>query len=399
MKRPLSISTVLAFSTVLIMSLQSAYAAEKEPVRIGAVTSLTGALSPQGQDVLRGIEFAVEYANEKGGVDGRKILLETGDDESTPRQGLLAAEKLARSGYNLLIGPDTSSVTLAIGQNLARWNAMLVGTIGKSDKITGNSCNKYMFRINHSDAMDLAMLGEWMKEIEPKNFAIMAADYEWGHDSAESFRRTAEQYGKKVSKTFFAPLGTKDFAPYISQIKADDSIDGVWVALVGQDVIAYSNQAKSFGLTTSKTTLGHNMIMDLVVDATGDATEGIVGTMEYGASIDTPENKEFVAAWMKKYDRPPTNNEGLSFVGVNTILEGVKLAGSVDPKDISKALAGASYQTVFGEATMRAADNQLVIPNYIGKVESVDGKLRPVVIETFPASLTPEPSGECKMAR
>lgn len=397
MKREFGRYTLVAAAVALSLSFTNAQSAEKEPIKIGVVTSLTGALSPQGQEVLRGVEFSVNHANEKGGIDGRKVMMKVADDESTPKQGLLAAERLARDGYNLLIGPDTSAVTLAIGQNLSRWNAMLVATIGKSDKITGDSCKPTMFRVNHSDAMDLAMLSEWINKIEPKNFAIVAADYEWGHDSAESFKRAAESHGKKVSATFFAPLGTKDFAPYISQIKADKDIDGIWVALVGQDVIAYANQAKSFGLTSSKVTLGHNMIMDLVVKATGDATKGIIGTMEYGANIDTPKNKEFVAAWQAKYHDLPSNNEGLSYDGVNAIFEGVIKSGSVAPKEVSKALAGATYDTIHGKATMRAEDHQLIIPDYVGQVKEVDGVLRPVIIETFPASLVPPPDGKCKL--
>ena len=47
---------------------------------------------------------------------------------------------------------------------------------------------------------------------------------------------------------------------------------------------------------------------------------------------------------------------------------------------------------------MRAQDNQLVLPTYAGRVKVVDGQLRPVVEEVFPASLTPAPSPACKMA-
>src|SRR3546814_7461375 len=61
-----------------------------------------------------------------------------------------------------------------------------------------------------------------------------------------------------------------------------------------RDLIAYTKQAQSFGLT-SKTTLGHAMIMNFVVNATGDATKGIWGNMGYGSMIDTPMNKAFVA--------------------------------------------------------------------------------------------------------
>jgi branched-chain amino acid transport system substrate-binding protein len=79
------------------------------------------------------------------------------------------------------------------------------------------------------------------------------------------------------------------------------------------------------------------------------------------------------------------------------MLEGVKLAKSNKPEDVSKALRGAQLDTIYGNVTMRAADNQLVLPNYVGRAKMADGVLRPVVEQTFPASIVPAPSPLCKM--
>jgi len=386
----------LALVAALALGASAASAQDKDPIRIGAVTSLSGVFAQQGEEVMRGIEFAVEEANKAGGVDGRKVVLQKADDESTPEAGRRVAEKLAREGHNLLVGPIASSITMAIGQNLQRWNALQMAVISKSDKITGDSCKPRMFRTAFSDAMDIAMFNAWMKDVPGKTYAVVGADYVWGRDSGEQFTKAAKATGKNVPLAVYPPLGTKDFAPYIAQIKAVKDLDGVWVALVGRDLIAFAKQAKEFGLT-DKRILGHAYIMDFVVNATGDATEGVWGNMGYGAGIDTPLNKAFVQGFQAKHGRVPTDNEGQAYNGVRTIFEGVKLAKSVKPGDVAKALRGASYDTVYGKVTMRAADNQQVMGNYIGQVKKVDGKLRPVIERSFPASLTPPPSADCKM--
>jgi hypothetical protein len=46
---------------------------------------------------------------------------------------------------------------------------------------------------------------------------------------------------------------------------------------------------------------------------------------------------------------------------------------------------------------MRAADNQLVLPNYVGRAKVADGVLRPVIEQSYPASLAPAASALCKM--
>ena len=207
-------STLLLAGAALATTLPlAALAQAKEPVKIALVTSKSGAFATMGADVATGIKFAVDEANAKGGVDGRKIVLAEGDDESTPDAGRRVAEKLARDGHNLIIGPITSSISLAISQNLARWDAAFIGTISKADKLTADACNPRFVRTNHSDAMDLAMINEWAKTIPGNNFAIMAADYVWGQDSAKSFEAAVTGQGKKVGTKLFVPLGTKDYAP------------------------------------------------------------------------------------------------------------------------------------------------------------------------------------------
>jgi hypothetical protein len=66
------------------------------------------------------------------------------------------------------------------------------------------------------------------------------------------------------------------------------------------------------------------------------------------------------------------------------------------PADVSKALRGATFDTLYGQVTMRAQDKQLVLPSYAARVKAVDGQLRPVIEQAFPATLTP-PSPLCKM--
>lgn len=388
--------TCIALAIGALAPLGAHAAVDKEPLRIGAVSSVSGVFAQQGEEVLRGIQFAVDEANRKGGVDGRQVAVQVADDESTPEAGRRVAEKLARDGNNLLIGAIPTSISQAISQNLERWNALYVVVASKGDKLTGEACKPRMFRTNHSDAMDMAMFTEWMKGVKEKNFAVIAADYAWGRDSAEFFGKQAKSLGKGVAVSLFPPLGTKDFAPYIAQIKDAPNVDGIWVALVGRDLIAFTKQAKEFGLT-SKRIIGHAAIMDFVVKATGDATKGVWGNIGYGAEIDTPANQAFVAAWKAKYKRVPTENEGQAYNGTQAIFEGVRKAGSVKPADVAVALRGLSYDSVYGKVSMRADDNQLVLPNYIGQVKVVDGQQRPVIEKRYEAALVPAPSGSCRL--
>ena len=387
--------TLLAGAALAAALPLAALAQAKEPVKIALVTSKSGAFATMGADVATGIKFAVDEANAKGGVDGRKIVLAEGDDESTPDAGRRVAEKLARDGHNLIIGPITSSISLAISQNLARWDAAFIGTISKADKLTQDACSPRFVRTNHSDAMDLAMINEWAKTIPGNNFAIMAADYVWGQDSAKSFEAAVTGQGKKVGTKLFVPLGTKDYAPYIQQLK-NAKADAIWVADVS-GAIAFTKQAADFGLIPQTPLIGHALLSNFIVNATGNALTNVPGNVGYTPDIDTPQSKAFAAAFKARHNRLPSDTEGQAYNGTMVLLQGVKLAGSTKPLDVTKALRGAEVETLYGKATVRPADNQLLIPNYIARVKVADGVLRPVIEQSYPATITPPASPLCKL--
>ena len=387
--------TVLGAALLAALPLMS-HAQGKEPVKIGLVSSKSGVFAEQGEEVIRGIRFAIEEANAQGGVDGRKVEVAEADDEGTPDAGRRVAERLARDGHNLLIGTIPSSISLAIAQNLDRWDAAYFSVISKSDRLTGDTCKPRSFRTNHSDAMDIAMINEWGKTIPGNTFAVLGADYIWGRDSGESFKKAIESQGKKVALSLFAPMGTKDFAPYIAQLKAAN-VDAIWVAEVGRDQIAFLKQAEEFGLIPKTRLIGHSLIQPLTIRATGKALENVPGNTTYSPDIKTVRNKAFVDAWKAKFNRLPTDNEGSAYNGAQVIFDGVRLAKSVKPEDVSKALRGAQLDTVYGKVTMRAADNQLVLPTYVARAKMVDGSLRQVLEQEYPTSIVPAPSPLCKM--
>ncbi len=386
--------TLLALTLATALPL-AAQAQGKEPVKVGLVSSKSGVFAEQGGEVISAIKFAVEEANAKGGVDGRKVELAEGDDESTPDAGRRVAEKLSRDGFNLLIGAVPSSISLAIMQNLDRWDAAYFVQASKSDKITTDSCKARGIRTNHSDAMDMAMIKEWAKTIKGNNFATLGADYVWGHDSAESFKKAVEAQGKKVPLSLYVPLGTKDFSPYLAQLKAAN-VDAIWVAEVGRDAIAFMKQAAEFNLKTPLLT--HAMLSNFMINAVGKFYEGVPGNLGYSPDLDNPRNKEFVKAFKAKFNRLPTDVEGQAYNGIQVLFDGVKLAKSVKPADVTNALRqNVTLDTIYGKVAVRAADNQMLLPNYVARVKTVDGVLRQVVEQTFDASLTPPPSPLCKM--
>lgn len=380
------------------MSAPVSPAVSQETLKIGVPTALTGTYAGLGNEAVRAVEFAVAEVNAKGGVAGRKVEIKTLDTEAKPDVARKQAEKLALEGYKILTGTIASGEGLAMGPLLERWDAIYVSTINKSDKLTGDSCVPRMFRANHQDAQDAAVVRPWLGTRKEAKWAILAADIAWGRDSGKSFVDAAKINKKEIVAEIYAPFGSNDYAPFIQQIKSSGA-EGLWVALAGRDAINFATQAKEFGILDKVFVAGVSFVTDSNVKTLGATAKGIWGIINYSSTLDTPENKAFVAAWKNKHNgEEPASFEGETYLGMQVIFQAVEKAKSVKPVDVAKALRGGTFETVLGKVTLRAEDNQMILPNYFGYIGEQGGQLRPIITETIPASVaTTPPSGTCKM--
>jgi len=387
-----------AASVALFGAIRVAHAA-KEALQVGVPTPLTGPYADVGNQAKRAVEFAVAEANAAGGVDGREVAVRFLDTEAKPELARQQAEKLALSGFNILTATQTSGESLAIGPMLARWNAIYVSTIAKANAITGASCTERMFRVNHPDNSDAAVVRPWLAIRKETKWAIVAADQAWGRDSGASFQKAAAANQRTVVSENYPPFGTNDYAPYIQKVK-DSGAEALWVALSGRDAVNFGTQAKQFGLLDQMLVAGVSFVTDNTVRAMGELSKGIWGIINYSSTLDTQENHRFVAAWAKHYPATtPSNFEGETYVGMRVIFQAVQRAGSIKPADLAKALEGASFETVYGSSLMRKEDHQLVVPNFFGQVRMVDGVLKPAITMSVPAEQAmPPPDGSCKLS-
>ncbi len=384
---------------VLALSIGATGAAlAKDPLKIGVPTALTGAYAQLGDEAKRAVELAVEQANAAGGVDGRQVQVRFLDTEAKPELARQQAEKLALDGFNIMTASIASGEALAIGPMLQRWNAMFVSTINKANDITGKQCQARMFRVNRPDYSDAAVVQPWLATRAEAKWAIVAADIAWGRNSGDSFKKAAAATGKTVVSENYPAFGSNDYAAQIQKV-IDSGATGMFVALAGRDAITFARQAKQFGLFAKVTTGGTSFTTDGTVKGLGDTVKGIHTLINYSSTLDTVGNKKLVADWAKKYPgTTPTNFEGETYIGMQVIFQAVTKAGSVKPADVSKAMAGATFETILGKQVMRKEDNQLVGPNFFGIVEDVNGTLRPVIKMTVDANIaTPSPDGSCRL--
>jgi len=59
--------------------------------------------------------MAVEHVNAKGGVNGKKLVLKSADDQTKPDQALQQAREMIKSGVVAIVGPSVVAGCKASG--------------------------------------------------------------------------------------------------------------------------------------------------------------------------------------------------------------------------------------------------------------------------------------------
>src|ERR1700710_3154062 len=81
-------------------------------IKMGVAGPITGPNAAFGAQLKNGAEQAVADINAAGGVMGQKLVLQSGDDASDPKQGVSLANKMAADGVKWVVGHFNSGVSI-----------------------------------------------------------------------------------------------------------------------------------------------------------------------------------------------------------------------------------------------------------------------------------------------
>ena len=358
-----AIAAVLAL-TPLVASAQTG------PIRVGVVTPLSGTYAGIGQQVKWGLDLAAAQINAAGGVMGRKLELVYEDEEANPAVATQKAEKLFQVGkVDFLTGTVNSGSTLAVGQVAERNNRLIATTVSFADSITADKCSPNVFRVNARAGMQSAALADWMASTQKNaNVFYLGPDYEMGRSTVAAFKTAAEGKGAKTVGEVFAPLDNKDYSPYFGQIRgARPTV--IYTSVAGNDTVRLFTQMAEFGLNRNVQVVGASgTVTSQNLAAIGKAADGFVTGVGYSPSIDSAENRKFVADF-EAVNKSKPDLYGADSYGVLFFYKAaVEKAGSTDTDKVREAMRGLQWATPQGMKTMRAGDHQAMQDMYAVKV-------------------------------
>ena len=330
-----------------------ASAQEKEDWRIGALYPLTGNLALLGNENLNGARVAVDMINEKGGIDGHKIVLVTGD-ASTPDKAQSEAERLASlEELDVITGTYSSGLSYAASQVIERHGGLYWETGGISDGLTQRGFKGY-FRIVFTASSNGQLAATIAKDIiaqklgkQPSDLTVLIVheDSDYGTSVAKAAEAKATELGFTVADRLPYKATTTDLSSLILRMKASGA-NIVIASSYANDALLIQRQMKQLGVDVDAF-IGTGGIYGLpsFAEGLGSAVNGIFDT-EGSAGINTEALDsdaaalfaEFKERFEKAYGSVPSYVGTQGFVGTYVLLDQVaRKAGSLEPEALKQA--------------------------------------------------------------
>jgi branched-chain amino acid transport system substrate-binding protein len=368
------------------------FAQGKNPIIIGNPNTFSGVMSMYGEGTAVGLEVAIEEINSRGGVLGRPLKLIKRDDRLNPEVGVREVKDLIlNEKADFIIGVLSSGVALAVSEYCKSAKKILIIMAARSTKITEEKGHRYVFRYcSNFSARDSAVL-EVASKIWPKNetdkVCQLNLDYEQGKNAYDDTMAKWKKINPdmKLVSALWPPLGTTDWAPYISKLMASEG-NLLIHSLYGGAWLAFAKQAIPMGLY-KKFHVVASCAADLettnVLTKDSPVPQGIVTIAEWPYwALKNPEASRLAERFMKKSGKNYASPHAYGgYLAVYSLKEAIEAVKAVDTEKIINYLEGKKIETTMGSMLLRKCDHQLLWPVYAGQLGFMEGITWPVVKE------------------
>lgn len=364
----------LAAICLLSLAQTPATAADKEPITVGSILDETGGLNVYGKSMADATKLAIQSINESGGVLGRPLKLVMYDAQSDNAKYTTYANQLVlRDKVSVIMGGITSASREAIRPVADRYKTLYF----YNEQYEGGVCDKNAFLTGIVPSQQIAPLVDWAIRNGKKKFYVLAADYNYGHISADWVKQYVAKAGGTVIGTDFIPLDVSEFGSVISKLQ-EAKPDVVFSLLVGGNHIAFYRQFAAAGLSSRMQIVSATFGLgnEQVVLSPKEAS-GIVVAFPYFQELGGADNDTFRAAWKKAYgDHYPyiTDSAVAVWNGWHLWAMAVAKAGSTDRDKVIGALeSGIAFDSPSGKVSMDAGTHHLVQNVHIARANETHG--------------------------
>ena len=328
-------------------------AANSDTITLGSGTTNSGTAAAYGEAEVAGFKLAVDEINAKGGINGKKVKLESMDDKGDATEASNAFNKLAGDNSVLgVVGPTISSTTAAVAPLADQSKLPTIAPAATSDSIeTGG----YMFRTCFKDSYQGEIAAKFAAEtLKVKKVAVLYGTGDpYSSGVGEAFAKAAEKLGLEVvDKESSSSADDTEYSAQLQKIQASGAellYAPYYYSVAGPYIIP---QARSVGFE------GYVMGPDGYdgLKLTGDKSQynKTYYTTHYSADDNTNTKvQDFIKSYKSKNNAEPNTFAALGYDTIYMIKQAIEKAGeNATREDVRNAVAGMTFDGVTGKFTM-----------------------------------------------
>lgn len=314
-------------------------------VVIGVALPRTGSVASIGDQVANGVNAAAKDINEKGGVNGQKLVLEIQDDACDPKQAVSVANRFVQNGVKLVVGHVCSGASIVASEVYAENGIVMVSPASNSARLTDRGLAG-IFRVCGRDDQQGQLSAKLIAERFPgRKVAILHDNTPFSRGLADATKANLNKAG--ITEVLFNSVtpGERDYAAVITRLKS-----------AGVEVVYYGGYHQEMGLLVRQAAeqgykaqwLGTSGIASKEFAAiAGPAGDGVLMTFN-----PDPRKREEASAVVGAFRAQGIDPEGFTLYGyaaVQVLAQAAVKAKSTDAKAVEKTLKSERFNTVLGD--------------------------------------------------
>ena len=344
----------LLFSILLTASGKPVAAAE--PIRIGAVLSITGWGGIVGTNTRDATVAIIEDINRKGGILGRPVELYLEDDKSDPTNAVLSATKLVRD--------KKVCVLLGLGANDS---GMAMIPVAEQEQVPYAASgplvapfNKWVFHVTPNDLLGAARLLEFaVTGYGAKRIAVLHDTTNYGMVGAKVYNREVSQYpGASIVIQQSFEVTDTSMIPQLMKIKAANP-DLMLLQTTSGPAAVIAKNYKQLGMKTPVACIHAIALPNFLMAAGAIAEENrwMFMCAKLAVAELLPANdpyrknlyEPFKKLMQEKYGpKPIIIFHSVAYDAVHITIEAIKAAGTDDRAAIRNALESMKFEGTLG---------------------------------------------------
>ncbi|MBO9354628.1 ABC transporter substrate-binding protein [Bordetella petrii] len=329
-----------------------------DTIKIGMTSALTGPYNEFGEGNRRAVELAIEQWNAKGGINGKKIeLAMLLDDQLNPDRAVQNMRSILDNKEIVgVIGPAGSGPTLAVIDMVQADGRPYMNPIAQTPVVTypgektGENPRPNVFSFALQNDVEAVAMGQYLAR-HFKRIGIVHESTAYGVTGTDYLSASIEKNGgAKPVATDSYNQGAQDMTAQVARMKRGN-VDAIAAIGLGKDLAVLRRTMARLNLNVPLVA-SNGALGQPYQEGAGDLTLGTLGTMigAFGQPM-RPEAAAFAQAYKQKYgvDRwwgNDAENPQLfmaisvsnGYDAANILFEGIRRAGSNDPKAINAAI-------------------------------------------------------------